>query len=441
MIERFLTKLKIWLPDRQKKLLLTLSGGVDSMVMADLMLKSDYNFEVAHCNFQLRGQDSEDDMGFVQKWCEDKGIVFHCRRFDTSAIAHEHGISIQMAARELRYNWFQDVLKERNLDYVVTAHHADDHVETILLNLVRGTGLDGLKGIRPLRGKRLRPLLDFNKIEILNYAHINGVSWREDVSNKKDDYSRNFLRHRVIPLLKELNPSLNEGFERFGQRMEQLSDYVEKQMQQFFSVHVKEEAGFLKLEREIFFSENHRALITRFLENHGFSLETVSEILNQKSFRSSGTMFENGKYQLLFDRHEIFIRPFIEPQRFCINLDLSQNTLVFPDNVVLQWEQYVGYPDEVVLRNPQHAFIDMDKVCGELYIRTVEKGDKMIPFGMKGHKLISDMLTDQKVSVFEKQKQCVLCDSEKIIWLVGRRVSNEAAILSQTSQILHFFIA
>ena len=263
--------------------MLAVSGGVDSMVLLNLFSQTNYRVQVAHCNYQLRGEDSEQDMKLVQTTCTHYGIPFHGIRFDTNQFALENGVSIQMAARDLRYAWFEKLSKANDLSWIATAHHSDDQIETILLNLVRGTGVQGLAGIREINGNRLRPLLQFRREDIELYAAQNGLVWREDSSNQKDDYKRNFLRHQVVPLLKQQNPALNEAFFRFGHRMQVLADFAERKFQEFSTAHIETNDLTSEVDRILFFNKDYRVFTEKWLENHGFNFAVISSIFDQES--------------------------------------------------------------------------------------------------------------------------------------------------------------
>lgn len=439
MLSPFLTKLKTLVPEKDAGLLLAVSGGVDSMVMLDLFRQSDYRIEVAHCHFQLRGEDSENDMRLVKDYCVKYAIPFHCKRFDTKMVAKDRGISTQMAARDLRYDWFEKLVQECNLSLVATAHHSDDHVETVLLNLVRGTGIEGLKGILSLRNKRLRPLLDFTREQIKAYAIDNEIHWREDSSNLQDDYSRNFLRHKVIPYLKELNPSLNQGFERFSERMGMYASYFQKEYLHFIETYVHESGESVQMSKHIFFDPDFRVFIQRFLEDKGFHFELISRLLSGKDEPGTGAVFEGSDYKLLIDRETVICFPDAEPRNQSFQIDLEEeNDIPLSDGFFLKWSAISTMPDITLLKNQSHAFLDREKLTGSFSLRNWQQGDKMRPFGMKGSRLISDMLVDLKMSRLEKSKQLVLCCGTEIIWLVGIRISDRVAVQKSTRQILHF---
>jgi tRNA(Ile)-lysidine synthase len=431
----FLTYLKntLAIPENAG-ILLAISGGVDSMCMLRLFERSNYRIMVAHVNFQLRSEDSLGDELMIKNYCSKHKIGFQSIKFDTLKYAKENKVSTQMAARELRYPWFESLLAIHQLDFVATAHHSEDSLETALLNLVRGTGLSGLKGILPKQGRLIRPLLFAKKDEIMEFAKREAIEWREDSSNASDKYKRNFIRHQVIPLLKELNPKATENFQNTSKRVSSALNFIEEQKRRFVNKHVKNHLGFLCVVKKVFFHSNNEVLITSWLEDFGFNYTQITDILHaEKSL--SGTQFASNSHILIIDREVVSVDFLNEEMPVEILIDKSTIEI---DNAFchLDFQTRTEFPSKDLLINTSKAFLDLNKLKYPLILRPWKQGDRFIPYGMKGSKLVSDYLIDEKISMLIKPKILVLCSGEDIVWLMNYRVSAIAAIDKNSNNIL-----
>jgi tRNA(Ile)-lysidine synthase len=416
------------------KILLAVSGGLDSMVMLHLFHTVGFSISVAHCNFQLRGEESESDERFVQDWCARLKVPIYCKQFDTNNYAWENGLSIQIAARELRYAWFDELLKAEKLDRLATAHHLNDSLETVLLNLSRGTGIEGLAGI-PLENKYvIRPMLFASRAEIEAYAKTEGIGWREDSSNFTDDYQRNFLRHHVIPKLKEINPSLEHTFFNTLEKVRGGVELMNEGYRQLRSRFVIQKEGKTFIGKSAFQSFQYPAsVLWEMVKSFGFNLEQCEEIIQSLSGQS-GKRFLAPGHQLVIDRESLIISA---RQDFWEQVEIQ---VAQAEAVLGPWRLEIKKSEPIPTAGLSEAILDLDCLQFPLLWRKWKAGDSFCPLGMSHHKKISDFLIDQKISMADKDLVTVLESSGEIIWVVGHRVDNRYKITSHTKQALTFQI-
>ena len=411
---------------KDKKLLLAVSGGVDSMVLMHLFQQLHYDIAIAHCNFQLRGLESDGDELFVQVKSEKLQVKSYCIRFDTESYSKENKLSIQLAARKLRYNWFQELLSENQLDYLVTAHHLDDNVETFLINFIRGTGLDGLTGIPPQNENIIRPLLPFSRAEIENYALENKIQWREDSSNASDKYFRNKLRHDIVPILKELNTGFLDSFQNTLHHLQQAESLVEDASNLVYEKVVEQKDNQLEIHLKALLQfKNYKAYLYQWLKTYGFS--AWNDIYDLVDAQSGKQVFSE-THILLKDREKLLLTErkttakdavfFIESIDSKVNIPLK---LVFSR---FSGGEYV---------NSNCIFVDKDKLKFPLIIRKWKEGDYFYPSGMTGKKKLSKYFKDEKYSLIDKENQWLLCSEDQIIWVIGKRADNRY-ITNKTTQ-------
>jgi tRNA(Ile)-lysidine synthase len=410
---------------KQDKLLLALSGGKDSVALYYLLKNAGFDFEVAHCNFRLREAASDADERFVSDLCG-SDIICHIKHFDTIGYSKINQMSTQMAARDLRYAWFKDILKERNIDFLLTAHHLNDRIETLIFNLTKGTGPKGILGI-PLKSNLLRrPLLFCSTSKIYKYLKENDYYWVEDASNAETKYSRNKIRHKVVPELKNINSGLEEtlavNFERIGLWY----DIFEKQMEIFKSNITIKGIEIVYLKSTI----GAKLLFEEYVKPYGFTFQQVSSIFDGFS---AGKIYLTDFYQVFVGRTHVKLDEISDPLEDVAVHEPGEYNF---DNQLFNIEITNQMPNNEELRTEKNAFLDNSKLSWPLTFRVWEKGDAFIPFGMKGRKLVSDYLIDIKMETQEKERQMVLCDKEKIVWLVGQRVSEEVKISQESSEIV-----
>ena len=413
-----------------KNLFLAISGGVDSMVLLHLFQQLDYNFEILHCNFQLREEESKKDFEFVQNYANQFNIPFSHIDFDTKTYAKAHQLSIQVAARQLRYDWFEQQLTEKKFDYLLTAHHLDDDLETFIINFSRGTGLDGLVGIPVKNEKIIRPLLPFSRKEIEDYANENNLKWQEDSSNSSDKYLRNNIRHHIIPSLKSLNSNFLISFQSTLNNLKQAQSLVEDATILVYQQIVSDEEGLKKINlKKLKLLPNFQAYLYQWLNPFGFSAwEDIYSLVESQS----GKQIFSEKYQLLKDRHFLILSPkseIINNEQFFITK--NQKLVNFPIKLS------INKVSDISVAANQSIFVDENKLDFPMQLRKWQTGDFFFPFGMNGKsKKVSKFFKDEKLSLLEKQNTWLLCSDNQIIWVVGMRQDERFITTTATKQIL-----
>ena len=445
MQERFDRILNGLLPEGEA-VLLAVSGGVDSMCMADLFSGSVLRprFSVAHCNFHLRGEESDGDEALVRKWCEERGIIFLKKDFDTLGYAASKGISVEMAARELRYGWFAEVCRERGFAALAVAHNANDNAETMILNMLRGTGVKGMTGMRRIStlpssdAALIRPLLGFPRRDIHQYAVSHRLEWREDCTNADSAYKRNLIRNEVFPLFERLNPSflstLNEDMERFSQ--------VQSAADEYFAVVSAVvarygEDGLPVIDHQaLVLKKNWEYVLYRLLEPFGFTSSVVSDLA--ASLRRGGTVsgrtFVANEYIAVTSAREIRVTATVaEP------VEATSLTVDAPGEYSLNGIRFsVSLSDDVtnVRTAPGETKLDSGKVAFPFVVRHWQPGDWMRPLGLKGRKKLSDLFVDLKLGPLEKRKALVIADKgSHILALVGHRIDESAKVTKDSASV------
>lgn len=450
MLHAFLTYIneqKLFRPS--EKVLLAVSGGKDSVAMLDLFCganRSDghIQFAVAHCNFQLRGIDSENDKLFVEKLCQEKNIAFHSKTFDTKAYANKNKVSIEMAARTLRYEWFESLRNELNFDYIATAHHLNDSIETVLLNLTKGTGISGLKGISVKKDHIIRPMLFASRKEIDAYVAKKNLSWREDSSNASNDYQRNLIRNQVVPLLKKINPNLDETFTRNLERFQSLEADFRKNLSHFKTKVMREENGvfFLKI-AEIKNWQSANYYLEELLKEFGYNYFQSKEIFNSLN-GLSGKIFYSENFTLLKDREDLMItataHPLSDKEGLCLQINNdslnTEQTFVFLDTKLKFTTLNIEEIDSKFERNNAILFADFDKITFPITLRQWQEGDWFIPLGMKGKKKISAFLIDKKIPLNLKKNIFLLTSQDATIWIINHRADNRFKLTEGSKKVL-----
>ena len=420
------------------KVLLAVSGGVDSMVLLHLLKSSSINFEVAHCNFNLREEESEKDYLFVKKSCLQSDIVFNGKKFDTTAFAKENGLSIQMAARQLRYNWFSEIIQAKKLEYLATAHHQNDQTETVLLNILRGKGSFTWEGMSIFNKSIIRPLLNVSKKELIAYAKENKIEWREDSSNEKSDYQRNYIRNTIIPELDKHFPSAENNLLQFAE----INRYNNTILRQFINEKklqlCSSEDGMLKINSDLLIKENEPAVLLFHLINTcGFNFENCRQMIQAKN--SSGKKFCSKNYIALIDRNSILIKKSEIINSPSLLIENISNPITY-NQIEFSFREIPNQHIELKTQLKSVALIDQNKIQGPLEIRTYREGDYFYPLGMKGKKLLSDFFIDEKINEFDKKQIPLLCDNDQIVWVVGYRLDERYKVTDSTKKILRLDI-
>ncbi len=438
MLQAFAKKLDELNPSNEK-VLLAVSSGVDSMVMAQLFLESERPFSIAHCNFQLRGEESDGDEALVKHFAKANQIVLHAIKFDTAQEAKNSKTGIQETARNLRYNWFNELSQQFDYQWIATAHHADDSIESALFNLTRGTGWKGMAGIAPKRQNIIRPLIDFRKSEILAFAERHKVQFRKDSSNEEDKYNRNHLRLNVIPSLQKINPSFEEtmlgNMDRFRETNELFQFLINKLSLEL----LRQEGDFWKIRKSKLQHLPHPAsILYEMLADFGFNFAQARDIYSSLE-NESGAIFNSLTHELLLDREDLIIREKRKKKK--TKLLLNENEVVeMGTNVFISGRKINQIPSAISMATHE-AMLDFSKLKFPLSIENWQPGDKFQPFGMGGkHQKIQDFLSNNKLSIFEKESVLVLKSAGEICWLIGHRISESFKISSETTAIYHLTI-
>jgi len=415
-------------------ILLGVSGGIDSMTMLHLFLKSGFRFAVAHCNFSLRGEESDGDQLLVEHTCEEFGIKLHLVHFETQQFAIENKLSIQVAARELRYKWFNKLCDEFGYSKIAIAHNRDDIAETVILNLTRGTGLKGLTGIKAVNGRIIRPLLFAGRDEIARFAALNCISYREDSSNKSTKYVRNRIRHNVLTELEKINPSAKKSITETALHLQETWALVESYLFKLKEALVIEKNGTTHISINGLKEEPHRKLfLIEELVPLGFSHEIIDNIIESFNHQP-GKIFYSSTHQLLRDRDYLIVSERKENEPVSIKIESGCKVIDCPVSLsfrIIEYDSSFEIP-----QNRGVAVLDYDKLKFPLTIRPWQPGDRFVPFGMDNYKKVSDFLIDQKVSLVDKDNVYVLVSGDDIIWIIGYRIDNRYRIIKDSKKYL-----
>ena len=438
LIDRFqeyITREKLF--TRQDKILLTVSGGVDSMVLMSLCVNSGYTVGVAHCNFCLRGRESDEDEILVQEHARKYGIECHNRRFDTVGEMERTGESMEMAARRLRYTWFAQLCEEHGYTVIAVAHHIDDSIETFFINLMRGTGLRGLTGIHQQVGRVVRPLMFASRKEILDYALHKHIPYREDSSNKTTKYLRNKIRLGLTPRIREINPRFPFIMSRNIERLMAAQRFIDGAIDHIYAEAVSDEDGIYTIRMEnISNADSREFVIYEILSSRfGFKGDVVDGLCRALQSDTTGRRFYSRSHVAYVDRGNIVVTRISDEDNCQVSVQQGQQR-AYCGNSVLYFEivDVDSLPSYNVADNV--ALLDADKVTFPLTLRRWSEGDTFIPFGMTGRKKVSDFLIDGKVSMAEKNRQFVLISGTEIAWLAGRRIADPFRITDSTERVL-----
>lgn len=419
----------------KSKVVIGISGGIDSVVLAHLCHKLNFDFALAHCNFNLRGEESNEDEDFILELAEELEVEVFVQNFDTEAYAKENKRSIQMAARELRYNWFKTLAEQLRFKYILTAHHADDNLETFLINFTRGTGLNGLTGIPELNGNVARPLLPFSRERIEEFAKEENIKWRDDSSNSSRKYLRNKLRHEVIPILKGINPKLLDSFQDTLDHLNDTADIVEDKLADFLKnvVSDKNDNSITYKISEFKKTSNPKAYAFEVFKHYGFTeWNDVADLLDAES----GKYVKSNTHRLVKHRQFLILTDCHSKQNQ-INavtlsaVEVSQGKIEAPIGVL-----FFNEADTAINNSKNQIYVDKDKLKVPIQLRLWQKEDVFQPLGMKGKKKISKYLKDEKFSPIEKENIWVLTSNNDIVWVVGQRADERFKVTDQTKQIL-----
>ncbi|EDP69794.1 tRNA(Ile)-lysidine synthetase [Flavobacteriales bacterium ALC-1] len=416
----------------ESKLLIAISGGIDSVVLAHLCHQFQLNFTLAHCNFNLRGEESNADEDFVLELADQLNVEVFIQNFDTQTYADENKRSIQMAARELRYDWFTELAEQLKFDYILTAHHADDNLETFLINFTRGTGLNGLTGIPEINDNIVRPLLQFSREQIESYANENAIKWREDSSNSSRKYLRNKLRHEVVPILKEINPQLLDSFMNTLDNLNDTVNIVEESLNAVTKRTITkiDDTSISYKISEFKKLNNPKAYIYEMFKAYGFTeWNDVVDILDAET----GKYVKSSTHRLIKHRDVLILTDLCDTElkEEPLLIHKKDKSTTTPFGVLLFDEA-----DAISKTSTNIIYIDKDKLSYPIELRLWQEGDYFYPYGMKGKKKISKYLKDEKLSLVEKESIWLLTSNNEVVWVVGRRGDNRFRVNNETNTIL-----
>lgn len=420
----------------ESKILIGLSGGADSVTLLNILLSLGYQCQAAHCNFHLRADESDRDEAMVRQICISKGIPLHVAHFDTKKEAGEAGISIEMAARRLRYNWFRTLMQENHLKYTAIGHHADDSAETFFLNLTRGTGVKGLSGIRYRNEAIIRPMLDISRDEIEAYCLENHITYVNDSTNAEEHYLRNKIRHSVIPVFKEINPSFLQTMMGNMQRMEEMANLLADAVDSFKQEAVAVENNNILISNKILQQSKHKKLVLfEMLNQYGFSASVIDNIIDCLEEEKTGRQFFSTSHRLILDRYNIILLPRDkEEEKKTIYVQRGIEKIERPTHMTIcEYEKADVFE---IKRSQQIALLDADLIQFPLALRRWQEGDIFKPLGLNGFKKLSDYFIDKKYSLHQKENMWLLLSGDDIVWLVGERIDDRYKITNRTRKIL-----
>lgn len=420
---------------KDDRILIALSGGVDSVVLSHLMCRANYKISLAHCNFHLRDEESNRDEAFVRRWAKENNIPLFVKEFDTYQYMKENKLSLEMAARDLRYNWFNSLLESEGFTCLCTAHHLDDSIETFFINLLRGTGIAGLHGIKVKNDKIVRPLLFATREEILSYAKQNNISYVEDSTNSETKFTRNKIRHNLFPVLREINPNFEFALKKDIEYLNDTEFIFRREIEKTKKEIIETEQEVIKINISKLKQLNPMKIyLYEILSEYGFNETNINDILSCLD-ENSGKQFFSKTHRLVKDRQYIFIDVIKNntTNDFFL-IDNCQSSLIHPLKMQIELLRDLKFIN--ISKDKNIAMLDADLLKFPLVLRKWRQGDSFVPFGMRKEKKLSDYFTSNKYSLLDKENQWILCSEEKIVWLVAERIDNRFRISNKTKNIL-----
>ena len=429
------------------KLLLAVSGGVDSVVLCELCKQAGYDFVIAHCNFQLRGEESGRDEQFVRELGKKYGVEVFVQQFDTDTYAAENKLSTQEAARELRYNWFVELVRSQESGvgrlshtYLLTGHHADDNAETLLMNFFRGTGLHGLTGIPASNGYIRRPLLGFSKEELVSFAVANNLSFVEDSSNQSSKYTRNYFRNELIPAISKVYPKVSENLQDNINRFKEIEKLYQLSVGVLTKKLCQHKGKEIHIPVKQLMAYNNRALIYQIISAYGFNEKQVDEVIKLTE-SDSGKFIQSpeSNYRIIKHRHWFIITPVLSNESENIVIEEGgKDILFYLGKISIEKVSNHSFDKLITQTSNEVTSLDAKQIAFPLLLRKRKAGDYFYPLGMKKKKKISRFLIDQKLSKTEKENVWVIESNQRICWVVGRRIDERFKITTQTKDVLQF---
>ena len=422
-----------------EKILVAVSGGMDSMVLSKLFSMAKFNFGIAHVNFSLRGEESLADEVFVKKWAKTLKVPYYSIVFDTKAFAEEEKLSIQVAARMLRYAWFEEIRVAEGYTYIATAHQAMDQAETVLINLSRGTGIAGFHGIPVKNGHVIRPMAFASQDDLFDFVVAQKLTWREDSSNESTKYVRNFIRHEIIPKFEEINPQFEQSVLETSRKIQGIEAWMREEMDLWRSQHVRSDAAgniFVSLGESASITAKMRVLYEAFLKEFDFTYGQMDQLLSL-SEEKVGQLFESPTHVINHDRGQwVISRKSQHDFRPILVQEEDEEVRVGSQKMEIFVEE--NGPDYSVSTSPKVACVDADALTFPLEIRKYQEGDWFCPLGMNTKKLISDFLTDRKVPLLIKKETYLLLSKGSVVWVMGHRIDNRFKVSDKTETVMVF---
>lgn len=432
MLNAFLKYIKQNILMTSKHTLIGVSGGRDSVVLCELYHQADLPFAIAHCNFNLRAEESDGDAKFVKELAKKYGVVLHQNSCLTKEYASEKGISIQMAARNLRFEWFRLLLKENNYKYYATAHHQDDAIETYLINQIRGTGIAGLHGILPKVGNLIHPLLFASRDDIDEYVAMHHLKYREDSSNASTKYIRNKVRHDLMPVFLEINPQIRDIFSGNMTRMNAIEQIFNIKIDEIRNELLVSDGENTRIKLSPIFSDDYGStLLYELIKEFDFNFTQCTQMLLSLLKHESGAIFYSQNYRALLDRGELIIEKNKEIKNEIISVNEGSDAIEHPFPLLFEKSDNLE-----IISSQKMAQLDYAKLVFPLKIRRWEKGDYFFPLGIHGKKLLSDFFIDQKLSLFEKEEVFLLCSNNDIVWVIGYRIDDRYKLTKKSKSVL-----
>lgn len=421
--------------DSDCKTLLAVSGGVDSMVMMDMFYRRGLPIAIAHCNFKLRGEESDKDTEMVKAYAESLSIPLFCQYFDTELYAQQNNLSIEMAARELRYQWFNELAEKHGYPQIAVAHHRDDSLETFVLNWARGTGIRGLTGIKAKNLNVVRPLLTISRAEVVAYAKDHKIPFRHDSSNDSDAYLRNIVRHKVLPNIDRINSQARNNMQQSIDYLQQVEKVYDWAIEMAKKNVLSEVEGEVRIMKELLLSfVSPEQLLYELLYPYGFHPRQIHKILSSMEGSISGKEFYANNHRLRCERDFLVLEKGHEVlDKHSYSVDLNDDSIVSP--IKMKIEKMNWNADSVIPRTKERVLLDVDAVDEQLILRRWEKGDRFKPLGMKGFKKLSDYFIDRKWTSKQKESCWILCNQKDIVWIVGERLDDRYKVTSTTKQV------
>ena len=415
------------------KVIVGVSGGIDSVALLHLLQRLGVECIVAHCNFHLRAEESDRDELFVKDVTKQLGLPFYRIDFDTLKYAADNKISVEMAARELRYEWFESLAKKMDAQAIAVAHHLDDSIETLLMNLIRGTGLRGLTGISARNGLVIRPLLSCTREELFQYVTFHQLAYVEDSTNAQNDYQRNKIRNQLLPLLEEINPSVRQTLYQSLERFSGMYKVYEEFIDSYKKLLMKDENGTIIIDISLILKlPDVTTVLYEFLSPYGFNAQVVQQVVSHLN-DTSGKKFYSSTYRLVKDRQNLILTKRTRDEKISIQIDEGRDIITYPLPLSIH---YSDVNNVEINKNKNVLTIDADLVKFPLILRKWEEGDAFVPFGMKGMKKLSDFFIDNKFSLPDKENTWLLVSDEKIVWIVGHRADNRFRVTTETRKVI-----